>query len=129
MLADFHWIRPEWLLAIPVVVALAVILARRQLGAGHWRAVVDPELMPYVLSRAPGRGVDWRWWLLGFAGVIASAAMAGSGSVLPSAQSLSAARIIANFARTTSIWLSRSTFSRAWASSEAASRSPRPSQT
>ena len=77
MLADFHWIRPEWLLAIPVVVALAVILAKRQLGAGHWRAVVDPELMPYVLSRAPGRGTDWRWWLLGLAGVIASVAMAG----------------------------------------------------
>jgi Ca-activated chloride channel family protein len=77
MPADFHWIRPEWLLAIPIVVAIAVLLARRQLGAGHWRDIIDPELMPYVLSRAPGRGVDYRWWLLGLAGVIVSAALAG----------------------------------------------------
>ena len=77
MPADFHWIRPEWLLAIPLVVALALVLARRQLGAGHWRAVVDPVLMPYVLSRSPGRGIDWRWYLFGLAGVVASAAMAG----------------------------------------------------
>ena len=77
MPAEFHFIRPEWLLAIPVIVVLAVLLARRQLGAGHWRDVVDPELMPYVLSRTPGRGVDWRWWMLGVAGIVASVAMAG----------------------------------------------------
>ena len=34
MLADFHFIRPEWLLLVPAVVALAVLLAKRQLGAG-----------------------------------------------------------------------------------------------
>jgi Ca-activated chloride channel family protein len=77
MPAEFHFLRPEWLLAIPVIVVLAVLLARRQLGAGHWRDVVDPELMPYVLSRTPGRGVDWRWWMLGVAGIVASVAMAG----------------------------------------------------
>ena len=77
MPADFHWIRPIWLLAIPIVVALAILLARRQLGAGHWRNVVDESLMPYVLSRAPGRGTDWRWWLLGFAGIVTSLALAG----------------------------------------------------
>jgi len=77
MPGDFHWIRPEWLLGVPVVVAFAVLLARRQLGAGQWRDVIDPVLMPYVLSRAPARGIDWRWWLLGLAGSIASLAMAG----------------------------------------------------
>jgi Ca-activated chloride channel family protein len=77
MPADFHWIRPAWLLAIPFVIAVAVLLARRQLGAGHWRDIIDPALMPYVLSRTPGRGTDYRWWLLGLAGVIASAALAG----------------------------------------------------
>jgi len=77
MPADFHWLRPAWLLAIPVVVFVAVLLARRQLGAGHWRDVIDPALMPYVLSRSARRGTDWRWWLLGFAGIVASLAMAG----------------------------------------------------
>ena len=77
MLADFHWIRPTWLLLIPAVVAVALLLAKRQLGAGHWRDVIDPALMPYVLSRTPGRGFDFRWWLLGVAGIVAAVAMAG----------------------------------------------------
>jgi Ca-activated chloride channel family protein len=77
MPAEFHFLRPEWLLAIPVIIVVAVMLARRQLGAGHWREVIAPALMPYVLSRTAGRGVDWRWWLMGLAGIIASLAMAG----------------------------------------------------
>ncbi len=77
MPADFHWIRPAWLLAIPLVVALAVLFARRQLGAGQWRDVVDPALMPYVLLRVPGRGGGRRWWLFGLVGVLASVALAG----------------------------------------------------
>ena len=77
MPADFHFIRPEWLLAIPVAIVIAVLLARRQLGAGHWRDVIDPALMPHVLSRRRGRGVDWRWWLTGLGGIIAAVALAG----------------------------------------------------
>ncbi len=77
MLADFHWLRPAWLLAIPVIVVVAVMLARRQLGAGKWRDIIDPELIPHVLSRTPGRGRDQRWWLFGLAGVVAAAALAG----------------------------------------------------
>jgi Ca-activated chloride channel family protein len=77
MPADFQWLRPAWLLAIPVVVGVAVLLARRQLGAGHWRDVVDAALMPYVLSRSARRGTDWRWWLFGLGGIMASLAMAG----------------------------------------------------
>lgn len=77
MPADFHWLRPEWLFGIPVFVMLAAMLARGKLGAGNWQAVIDPVLMPYVLSRNPGRGTDHRWWLLGLGGVIALVALAG----------------------------------------------------
>ena len=77
MLAEFHCLRPEWLLGIPALVALAVLLARGKLGAGNWEAVIDPELMPYVLSRDPGRGTDYRWLLMVLGGVIALIAMAG----------------------------------------------------
>lgn len=77
MLADFHWLRPEWLLAIPVVMLLAVLLARGKLGTGNWHAVIDPALMPYVLSRDPGRGVDHRWRLLGLGSLIAALALSG----------------------------------------------------
>jgi Ca-activated chloride channel family protein len=77
MLAEFHWLRPEWLFGLPVLVVLAVMLARGKLGAGNWEAVIDPELMPYVLSRDPGRGTDYRWWLMILGGVIALVALAG----------------------------------------------------
>ncbi len=77
MLADFQWLRPGWLLLIPLVVAAAVVLARRQLGAGNWRDIIDPALMPHVLSRTPGRGTDHRWWLFGLAGILAATALAG----------------------------------------------------
>ena len=77
MPAEFHWLRPDWLTAIPIVVAVAIVLARRRLGTGHWRDVVDARLMPYVLSQAPGRGIDHRWWLLAFGGVLAALALAG----------------------------------------------------
>ncbi|MDJ0750421.1 MAG: VWA domain-containing protein [Woeseiaceae bacterium] len=77
MLADFHFLRPAWLFAIPAIVVVVVMLARRQLGAGNWRDIIDPELMPHVLLRTPGRENDRRWWLFGLAGVIAAAALAG----------------------------------------------------
>lgn len=77
MPADFHWLRPDWLFALPVVVLLAVLLARGKLGAGNWASVIDPALMPFVLSRDPGRGKDYRWLLLGIAGVIATVSLAG----------------------------------------------------
>ena len=77
MLAEFHCLRPEWLFGIPALVALAVLLARGKLGTGNWEAVIDPELMPYVLSRDPGSGTDYRWLLMVLGGVIALIAMAG----------------------------------------------------
>jgi len=77
MLTDFHWLRPEWLLAIPVVLIAAVLFLRGRLSAGNWQAVIDPQLLPFVLSRDPGRGVDHRWWLFGLVGVIAAVALAG----------------------------------------------------
>ena len=77
MPADFQFLRPEWLYAIPLVVLVAVWLGRRRLGAGNWQQVVDAALMPFVLSRTPGRGGDIRWWLLGLGGVMAAVALAG----------------------------------------------------
>ena len=77
MLADFHWLRPAWLLAIPLVLLLAMVFARGRLSSDSWRNVIDPALMPYVLSRTPGRGIDHRWWLFALGGVLAVLALAG----------------------------------------------------
>jgi Ca-activated chloride channel family protein len=77
MLADFQFLRPEWLWAIPAIIALAVLLARRALTPGSWEHVVDPQLAPHVLSGSATRGGGIRWWLLGIAGIIAALSLAG----------------------------------------------------
>ena len=77
MLANFHFIRPDWLWALPLVLATAVFFARRRLGAGNWQNVIHPSLVPYVLSSSPTRKADYRWWLLGLAGIIGVLALAG----------------------------------------------------
>ena len=77
MLADFHFLRPEWLWAVPAVIAAAMLLARRRLGPGSWQHVIDPALAPHVLSRSATVRADKRWWLLGAGGVIAALALAG----------------------------------------------------
>ena len=77
MLADFHFLRPDWLWAVPFVIASVILLARRQLGLGNWQNVIDASLAPHVLSRSANRRADKRWWLLGLGGVIAAVAVAG----------------------------------------------------
>ncbi|MGI9294937.1 MAG: vWA domain-containing protein, partial [Pseudomonadales bacterium] len=75
--ADFHFLRPEWLLAVPIVVAIALVFARRRFGPGQWESVVDANLAPFVLSVSQSRQSDYRWLLLAVAGVIAATALAG----------------------------------------------------
>ncbi len=77
MLADFHFLRPDWLWAVPLLVGSVILLARRQLGPGSWQNVVDAALAPHVLSLSANRRADYRWWLLGVGGVIAAVAIAG----------------------------------------------------
>ncbi|MDH3748073.1 MAG: VWA domain-containing protein [Gammaproteobacteria bacterium] len=77
MLADFHFLRPEWLLALPFVIAVAILFARRRLGPGSWENVVDEQLAPHVLSGAQAKRSDHRWLLLGLSGVLGVAALAG----------------------------------------------------
>lgn len=77
MLAEFHFLRPDWLWALPLVLLVTVLLAQRRLGPGGWRNVVSVALQPYVLSVTPNRGDGYRWWLLGIAAVLAVLALAG----------------------------------------------------
>ncbi|MEX2125418.1 MAG: VWA domain-containing protein [Woeseia sp.] len=77
MPTEFHWIRPEWLLALPLIALLALIMARRQLAPGNWQRVVDPALAPFVLSRSPGNASGMRWWLMLLGGILAAVAQAG----------------------------------------------------
>ena len=77
MPAEFHFLRPDWLWALPAVVLLTLALARRQLAPGSWQRIVDPALIPFVLSRRQMKGMSQRWWLVALGGVLATLALAG----------------------------------------------------
>ena len=78
MPAEFHFLRPLWLLAIPVALALVYWLAIRRRDAGSWRAVIDERLRPYVLDdRGGGAQSRAPFWLAAGIVVLASVALAG----------------------------------------------------
>jgi Ca-activated chloride channel family protein len=58
-LAEFHFIRPYWLLALIPYGVLLVLMLRSKLRQGNWSAVCDAALLPYLLQeKAKGQS---RW--------------------------------------------------------------------
>jgi Ca-activated chloride channel family protein len=74
---EFHFLRPDWLWALPVVATITFYLARRRLAPGSWQTVVDSHLAPFILSSGQVKGLTYRWWLILFGGIIAVIALAG----------------------------------------------------
>jgi Ca-activated chloride channel family protein len=52
-LAEFHFIRPYWLLAIIPTVLLLYLLLKNKLQQGNWSGVCDKELLPFILQEKP----------------------------------------------------------------------------
>ena len=77
MPADFHWLRPDWLWALPLAALLSYALARRELAPGNWQRFIDPALAPFVLSRSASRRHGYRWWLMALGGILAILSLAG----------------------------------------------------
>jgi Ca-activated chloride channel family protein len=71
-----HLLRPWWLLALLPWLGLCWRLWRGG-GAGAWRAVCDPALLPYLLEGAPARRRRSGAWLLALAGTLAILALSG----------------------------------------------------
>lgn len=58
-IADFHFIRPYWLLAlIPQLLILALML-RNKLSQGNWSTVCDEALLPYLLQEKAVNRSRW----------------------------------------------------------------------
>lgn len=49
-LADFHFIRPYWLLAILPTLVIVVLMVRNKLSQGNWATCCDAELLPFLLQ-------------------------------------------------------------------------------
>ena len=52
-LAEFHFIRPYWLLALIPTIALLIFLVKNKLNQGNWSNVCDADLLPYILQQKP----------------------------------------------------------------------------
>ena len=77
MFTNFHFIRPYWLLLLPIVIAITWFLWKRRLTTGNWKNVVDENLAPYVLASTQLKSLNYRWILLLIGGALAVIAMAG----------------------------------------------------
>jgi Ca-activated chloride channel homolog len=76
LFAQFHFLRPLWLLAIVPALVLAFALWRRKSSAANWRAAIAPELIDHLLESVRQLRPQWPWLL--FAGwLIAAFALAG----------------------------------------------------
>ena len=75
--ADFHFLRPAWLLAV-LVLPLAGFFARRaHARAGAWRAAVDAHLLPHLLDTPAMRARSAAPWLFALVWTLACIALAG----------------------------------------------------
>ena len=52
-IANFHFIRPEWLLALIPAIMIAVLLFKRYERSTAWADTIDRELMPFLLVQPP----------------------------------------------------------------------------
>ena len=77
LMAPFHFLRPDWLLALPGLWALAWWLARRRRGSGDWERLIDPELLPELQLAAAGPATRAPWPWLTLAWSLAVLALAG----------------------------------------------------
>ncbi len=76
-LAELHFIRPYWLLAlIPYMLVLALIL-RNKLAQGNWSAVCDAALLPYLLQEKSGKQSRWQITTGALAALLVIIALAG----------------------------------------------------
>ncbi len=76
-LAEFHFIRPYWLLAIIPFVVIVVLMLRNKLSQGNWSAVCDAELLPYLLQEKAVNQSRWALTTGAIAALLVITALAG----------------------------------------------------
>jgi len=49
--AEFHFLRPLWLLLLLAIPLFWLLRHRGRADAGAWRSAIDPHLLPYLIER------------------------------------------------------------------------------
>jgi Ca-activated chloride channel family protein len=76
-MSDFHFLRPEWFLALPVALGLLWLLWNRQLRSCSWQEICDPVLLPHLLLGRSQRRANWPLWLMLTGLLLSLTALAG----------------------------------------------------
>ncbi len=50
MLENFHFLRPFWLLAIPIVWWMIFKLNKKLWNSGNWEQAVEPHLLSFLVT-------------------------------------------------------------------------------
>ncbi|MES9855108.1 MAG: VWA domain-containing protein [Sedimenticola sp.] len=76
-LAEFHFLRPGWFLALIPALLLLIALWRRHSEGGAWQGVCDAELLPHLLLDAGGKPRRLPLLLLAAGWLLAVTALSG----------------------------------------------------
>ena len=72
-----HWLRPYWLVLLPLLGWLLWQLWHRERRSGHWQLLLPPAFHAVLLSGGRGRGSRLPWIALGLAWLLALLALLG----------------------------------------------------
>lgn len=76
-LRAFHFLRPQWLMLLPLLWGTVFWLARRRYRDQDWSRLIDPQLLPALRLEAGGRAGMRPWPWLALAWTLAAIALAG----------------------------------------------------
>ncbi|MCJ7555477.1 MAG: VWA domain-containing protein [Gammaproteobacteria bacterium] len=76
-MAELHFLRPFWLLALLPLVLAVLLLIRQKGQAGSWQKVCDPGLIPFVIRPGQSGNGPLRLAWLGLSALLAILALAG----------------------------------------------------
>ncbi len=72
----FHFLHPNWLFAIPLLLLIAAAFLWRQRRSGNWSQVLDADILAALRLQEDGRKSS-PWVLIGLAWTLAALALAG----------------------------------------------------
>ncbi|MGY0562210.1 MAG: VWA domain-containing protein [Paraglaciecola chathamensis] len=76
-IADFHFLRPFWLLAIIPLIALVVVLKRMSRHSGGWQSVLPTHLYQHLVAQNGLKSAKPPFYILTTVWLLASVALAG----------------------------------------------------
>lgn len=76
-MTEFHFLRPLWLLCLPLFCALVWWQHRARGRGGVWQQFVDPALLPFLVEAGSHRSAPWQALAMTLAGLLGIVALAG----------------------------------------------------